>query len=179
MPKFYLENNPVLIGDPGVGKTTVIEGLALKINEGDAPRTLLDKRIISLDLTSLVAGTKYRGQFEERIKGVVDELMITDNIILFIDELHTLVGAGNASGAMDAANVFKPALSRGDIQIIGATTLDEFRENIEKDGALTRRFQQVIIEPPSIEETIEILNKIKGSYELFHKVTYSPETVNV
>ena len=172
------KNNPVLIGDPGVGKTTVIEGLALKINEGDAPRTLLDKRIISLDLTSLVAGTKYRGQFEERIKGVVDELMITDNIILFIDELHTLVGAGNASGAMDAANVFKPALSRGDIQIIGATTLDEFRENIEKDGALTRRFQQVIIEPPSIEETIEILNKIKGSYELFHKVTYSPETVD-
>ena len=171
------KNNPVLIGDPGVGKTTVIEGLALKINEGDAPRTLLDKRIIALDLTSLVAGTKYRGQFEERIKGVVDELMDTDNIILFIDELHTLVGAGNASGSMDAANVLKPALSRGDLQIIGATTLDEFREHIEKDGALTRRFQQVVIDPPSIDETIEILNKIKGSYEKYHKVTYLEETV--
>ena len=141
------KNNPVLIGDPGVGKTTIIEGLALKINEGDAPRTLLDKRIVSLDLTAMVAGTKYRGQFEERIKGVVDELMDAEDIILFIDELHTLVGAGNASGAMDAANVFKPALSRGDIQIIGATTLDEFRENVEKDGALTRRFQQVMIIP--------------------------------
>jgi ATP-dependent Clp protease ATP-binding subunit ClpC len=171
------KNNPVLIGDPGVGKTTVIEGLALKINEGDAPRTLLDKRIVSLDLTSLVAGTKYRGQFEERMKGVVDELMATEGIILFIDELHTLVGAGNASGSMDAANVFKPALSRGDIQIIGATTLDEFREHIEKDGALTRRFQQVVIEPPSIEDTIEILNKIKGSYEFYHKVNYPTETV--
>ena len=171
------KNNPVLIGDPGVGKTTVIEGLALKINEGDAPRTLLDKRIISLDLTSLVAGTKYRGQFEERMKGVVDELMDSEGIILFIDELHTLVGAGNASGSMDAANVFKPALSRGDIQIIGATTLDEFREHIEKDGALTRRFQQVVIEPPSIEDTIEILNKIKGSYEFYHKVSYPEDTV--
>ena len=171
------KNNPVLIGDPGVGKTTVIEGLALKINEGDAPRTLLDKRIISLDLTSLVAGTKYRGQFEERMKGVVDELMESEGIILFIDELHTLVGAGNASGSMDAANVFKPALSRGDIQIIGATTLDEFREHIEKDGALTRRFQQVVIDPPSIEDTIEILNKIKGSYEFYHKVSYPEDTV--
>ena len=171
------KNNPVLIGDPGVGKTTVIEGLALKINEGDAPRTLLDKRLISLDLTSLVAGTKYRGQFEERIKGLVDELVESDNIVLFIDELHTLVGAGNASGSMDAANVLKPALSRGDIQIIGATTLDEFREHIEKDGALTRRFQQVIINPPSIDETIEILEKIKSSYEKFHKVTYLGDTV--
>ena len=171
------KNNPVLIGDPGVGKTTVIEGLALKINEGDAPRTLLDKRLISLDLTSLVAGTKYRGQFEERIKGLVDELVDADNIILFIDELHTLVGAGNASGSMDAANVLKPALSRGDIQIIGATTLDEFREHIEKDGALTRRFQQVVIEPPSINETIEILEKIKSSYEKYHKVTYLEDTI--
>ena len=171
------KNNPVLIGDPGVGKTTVVEGLALKINEGDAPRTLLDKRIVSLDLTSLVAGTKYRGQFEERIKGVVDELMDADDIILFIDELHTLVGAGNASGSMDAANVMKPALSRGDLQIIGATTLDEFREHIEKDGALTRRFQQVVIDPPSIDETIEILEKIKGSYEKYHKVTYLEDTV--
>ena len=171
------KNNPVLIGDPGVGKTTIIEGLALKINEGDAPRTLLDKRIVSLDLTALVAGTKYRGQFEERIKGVVDELMAVDNIILFIDELHNVVGAGNASGSMDAANIFKPALSRGDLQIIGATTLDEFREHIEKDGALTRRFQQVIIDPPSIGETIEILNKIKISYEEYHKVSYVPAAI--
>jgi len=171
------KNNPVLIGDPGVGKTTIIEGLALKINEGSAPRTLLDKKIISLDLTSLVAGTKYRGQFEERIKGVVDELMNVDNIILFIDELHNMVGAGNATGSMDAANVFKPALSRGDIQIIGTTTLDDFREYIEKDGALTRRFQQVMVEPPSVEDTIMILDKIKGTYEEYHKVTYEPETI--
>ena len=171
------KNNPVLIGDPGVGKTTIIEGLAIKINEGDAPRTLLDKRIISLDLTALVAGTKYRGQFEERIKGVVDELMTVDNIILFIDELHNVVGAGNASGSMDAANVFKPALSRGDLQIMGATTLDEFRQYIEKDGALTRRFQQVMVDPPSIDDTIIILNNIKTSYEEYHKVNYLPSTI--
>ena len=171
------KNNPVLIGDPGVGKTTIVEGLALKIIQGDAPRTLLDKRIISLDITSLVAGTKYRGQFEERIKGVVDELMNVDNVILFIDELHTIVGAGNASGSMDAANVLKPALARGDIQVIGATTLDEFRENIEKDGALARRFQQVLINPPSVEDTIKILNKIKFSYENYHKVFYPQETI--
>lgn len=171
------KNNPVLIGDPGVGKTTIVEGLALKIVKGESPRTLLNKRIISLDLASLVAGTKYRGQFEERIKGIVDELMSVDNVILFLDEVHTIIGAGNASGSMDAANVLKPALSRGDIQLIGATTLDEFRENIEKDGALTRRFQQVIIEPPSVEDTIEILNKIKFSYESFHKVTYPQETI--
>jgi ATP-dependent Clp protease ATP-binding subunit ClpC len=132
---------------------------------------------VSLDLASLVAGTKYRGQFEERIKGVVDELMAVDNVILFLDEVHTIIGAGNSSGSMDAANVLKPALSRGDIQLIGATTLDEFRENIEKDGALTRRFQQVIIDPPSVKDTIEILNKIKFSYEDFHKVTYPQETI--
>jgi len=171
------KNNPVLIGNPGVGKTTIVEGLALKIVQGDAPRTLLNKRIISLDLTSLVAGTKYRGQFEERIKGIVDELIDVDNVILFIDELHTIVGAGNASGSIDAANVLKPALARGDLQIVGATTLDEFRENIEKDGALTRRFQQVLIEPPSVEDTIKILNKIKDSYEQYHKVSYSDETI--
>jgi ATP-dependent Clp protease ATP-binding subunit ClpC len=171
------KNNPVIIGDPGVGKTTIVEGLALKIIQGDAPRTLLDKRIVSLDLTSLVAGTKYRGQFEERIKGVVDELMEVDNVILFIDELHNMVGAGNASGSMDAANVLKPALARGDLQLIGATTLDEFREHIEKDGALARRFQQVIVEPPSVEDTITILNNIKSSYEAFHKVSYLPETI--
>jgi ATP-dependent Clp protease ATP-binding subunit ClpC len=171
------KNNPVIIGDPGVGKTTIVEGLALKIIQGDAPRTLLDKRIVSLDLTSLVAGTKYRGQFEERIKGVVDELMEVDNVILFIDELHNMVGAGNSSGSMDAANVLKPALARGDLQLIGATTLDEFREHIEKDGALARRFQQVIVEPPSVEDTIIILNNIKSSYESFHKVSYLPETI--
>ena len=171
------KNNPVIIGDPGVGKTTIVEGLALKIIQGDAPRTLLDKRIVSLDLTSLVAGTKYRGQFEERIKGVVDELMEVDNVILFIDELHSVVGAGNASGSMDAANVLKPALARGDLQLIGATTLDEFREHIEKDGALTRRFQQVIIEPPSVEDTIKILDNIKDSYESYHKVEYPQETI--
>jgi ATP-dependent Clp protease ATP-binding subunit ClpC len=171
------KNNPVLIGDPGVGKTTIVEGLALKIFQGDAPRTLLDKRILSLDITSLVAGTKYRGQFEERIKGIVDELMNVDNVILFIDELHTIVGAGNASGSIDAANVLKPALARGDIQVIGATTLDEFRENIEKDGALARRFQQVLINPPSVEDTIKILNKIKISYENYHKVFYPQETI--
>ena len=172
------KNNPVIIGEPGVGKTTIVEGLALKIVNGEAPRTLLNKRIVSLDLASLVAGTKYRGQFEERIKGVVDELMTVDNVILFIDEVHTIIGAGNSSGSMDAANVLKPALSRGDLQLIGATTLDEFRENIEKDGALTRRFQQVIIEPPSVKDTIEILNKIKFSYESFHKVTYPQETID-
>jgi len=171
------KNNPVIIGDPGVGKTTIVEGLALKIIQGDAPRTLLDKRIVSLDLTSLVAGTKYRGQFEERIKGVVDELMDVDNVILFIDEVHSVVGAGNSSGSMDAANVLKPALARGDLQLIGATTLDEFREHIEKDGALTRRFQQVIIEPPSVEDTIKILTNIKDSYESYHKVYYSEETI--
>ena len=172
------KNNPVIIGEPGVGKTTIVEGLALKIINGEAPRTLLNKRIVSLDLAALVAGTKYRGQFEERIKGVVDELMTVDNVILFLDEVHTIIGAGNSSGSMDAANVLKPALSRGDLQLIGATTLDEFRENIEKDGALTRRFQQVIIEPPSVKDTIEILNKIKFSYEAFHKVTYPQETID-
>ena len=162
------KNNPIIIGEPGVGKTTITEGLALKIVKGEAPRTLLNKRIVSLDLASLVAGTKYRGQFEERIKGVVDELSSVDNVILFIDEVHTMVGAGNASGSMDAANV---------LQLIGATTLDEYRENIEKDGALARRFQQVIIEPPSVEDTIKILEKIKFSYESYHKVTYPTETI--
>ena len=171
------KNNPVIIGDPGVGKTTIVEGLALKIVQGEAPRTLLDKRIVSLDLTSLVAGTKYRGQFEERIKGVVDELMEVDNVILFLDEVHTVVGAGNSSGSMDAANVLKPALARGDLQLIGATTLDEFREHIEKDGALARRFQQVIIEPPSVEDTIKILTNIKDTYESYHKVEYPQETI--
>jgi ATP-dependent Clp protease ATP-binding subunit ClpC len=172
------KNNPVLIGNPGVGKTTIIEGLALMIKEGDAPRTLLDKRIVSLDLSSMVAGTKYRGQFEERIKGVMDELRDVDDVILFIDELHTLVGAGNASGSMDAANVFKPALARGELQVIGATTLDEYRQHIEKDGALERRFQKVVVEPPSLEETLEILTKVKYSYEEYHKVEYLDKTID-
>jgi ATP-dependent Clp protease ATP-binding subunit ClpC len=172
------KNNPVLIGNPGVGKTTIIEGLALMIKNGNAPRTLQDKRIVSLDLASMVAGTKYRGQFEERIKGIMDELKDINNVILFIDELHTLVGAGNSSGSMDAANIFKPAMARGEIQIVGATTLDEYRENIEKDGALARRFQEIIVEPPSMEDTLNILNKIKGAYEDYHKVTYSEESIN-
>jgi ATP-dependent Clp protease ATP-binding subunit ClpC len=172
------KNNPVLIGDPGVGKTTIIEGLALMIKQGEAPRTLLDKRVVLLDLTSMVAGTKYRGQFEERIKGIMDELKQVDDVILFIDELHTLIGTGASAGSMDAANAFKPALARGEIQIIGATTLDEYRENIEKDGALDRRFQKVIVNPPSLDETREILEKIAESYETYHKVYYPPETID-
>lgn len=171
------KNNPVLIGDPGVGKTSIIEGLALKIKEGKAPRTLIGKRIVSLDLSSLVAGTKYRGQFEERMKSILDELVGNRDVILFIDELHTIVGAGNSSGSLDASNIFKPAMARGDLQIIGATTLDEFRENIEKDGALTRRFQQVMVNPTSPEDTITILNNIKGKYEDYHKVEYSKEAI--
>jgi ATP-dependent Clp protease ATP-binding subunit ClpC len=171
------KNNPVLIGDPGVGKSSIIEGLALKIKEGKAPRTLIGKRIVSLDLSSLVAGTKYRGQFEERMKSILDELVGNRDVILFIDELHTIVGAGNSSGSLDASNIFKPAMARGDLQIIGATTLDEFRENIEKDGALTRRFQQVMVNPTSPEDTIIILNNIKGKYEDYHKVEYSKEAI--
>jgi ATP-dependent Clp protease ATP-binding subunit ClpC len=162
------KNNPVLIGDPGVGKTTIIEGLALMIKQGEAPRTLLDKRVVLLDLTSMVAGTKYRGQFEERIKGIMDELKQVDDVILFIDELHTLIGTGASAGSMDAANAFKPALARGEIQIIGAT----------KDGALDRRFQKVIVNPPSLDETREILEKIAESYETYHKVYYPPETID-
>ena len=148
------------------------------IKQGEAPRTLLDKRVVLLDLTSMVAGTKYRGQFEERIKGIMDELKQVDDIILFIDELHTLIGTGASAGSMDAANAFKPALAKGEIQIIGATTLDEYRENIEKDGALDRRFQKVIVDPPSLEETREILDKIAESYETYHKVYYPEETID-
>jgi len=171
------KNNPVLIGEPGVGKTAIVEGLAMLIKEGKAPRIILDKRIYSLDLSSIVAGTKYRGQFEERMKAILDELRNNPNVILFIDELHTIVGAGNASGSMDAANIFKPALARGEIQVIGATTLDEFREKIESDGALTRRFQQVLIEEPSISETKTILMNIKEKYEDHHKVIYTEEAI--
>lgn len=166
------KNNPLLIGEPGVGKTAIAEGLALKITQKKCPRILFDKRVVSLDLALLVAGTKYRGQFEERLKGIMEELQNDNEVILFIDEIHTMVGAGNASGALDASNILKPALARGEIQCIGATTLNEFRENFEKDGALTRRFQTVLVDAPSSKETLEILENIKDRYEDHHKVTY-------
>lgn len=171
------KNNPVLIGEPGVGKTAIVEGLALRIVQRKVPRTLFDKRIVSLDLASLVAGTKYRGQFEERMKAVMNELERAKDVILFIDELHTIVGAGGASGSLDASNIFKPALSRGEIQCIGATTLDEYRQYIEKDGALERRFQKVIIDAPTPAETREILEKIKDRYEEHHNVKYTKESI--
>jgi len=171
------KNNPVLIGEPGVGKSSIVDGLATKIITKKCPRPLMGKRVVALDLTSLVAGTKYRGQFEERIKGLLDEVRGDKDIIMFIDELHTMVGAGNSSGSMDAANILKPALSRGQIQCIGATTLDEYREHIEKDGALERRFQKVMVEPPSKEETLTILHNIKNTYEDYHKVSYTDEAI--
>ncbi|TVQ14234.1 MAG: ATP-dependent Clp protease ATP-binding subunit [Bacteroidetes bacterium] len=171
------KNNPILIGEPGVGKSAIAEGLALRIVQRKVSRALFNKRIVTLDIASLVAGTKYRGQFEERMKALLNELEKTPDVILFIDELHTIVGAGGASGSLDASNMFKPALARGEIQCIGATTLDEYRQHIEKDGALERRFQKVLIEPTSAEETIEILNNIKKKYEDHHLVTYSPEAI--
>ena len=166
------KNNPILVGEPGCGKTAVVEGLAMKIFEGDCPQNLLDKRIVSLDMTSIVAGTKYRGQFEERMKVITDELREAHDVIIFIDEIHTIIGAGNSSGSLDASNIFKPALARGELQCIGATTLDEYREHIEKDGALERRFQKVIVEPTSITDTIKILEKAKENYEKHHKVHF-------
>ena len=171
------KNNPVLIGEPGVGKTAIIEGLAQRINDKSVPRLLHNKRILSLDLASIVAGTKYRGQFEERMKTIMVELENTDNLILFIDELHTLVGAGGASGSLDASNMFKPALARGDIHCIGATTLDEYRKHIEKDGALERRFQKIIVNPPSQDETIRILMGLKEAYENHHNVRYDDSAI--
>ncbi len=171
------KNNPLLIGEPGVGKSAIAEGLALRIVKRKVSRILFNKRVVTLDLASLVAGTKYRGQFEERMKAVMNELEKNDDVILFIDEIHTIVGAGGATGSLDASNMFKPALARGEIQCIGATTLDEYRQYIEKDGALERRFQKVIVEPTSIEETIEILNNIKGKYEEHHNVDYTPEAI--
>ena len=171
------KNNPIILGEPGCGKTALVEGLAIKIVNGDCPRNLVDKRIVNLDLTSVVAGTKYRGQFEERMKVIIEELQANPNIIVFIDEIHTLVGSGNSSGSMDGSNIFKPALARGEVQCIGATTLDEFRKNIEKDGALERRFQKVIVEPSSVDETIQILKNVRDKYEDFHKVTYSDEVI--
>ena len=173
------KNNPIIIGEPGCGKTAIVEGLAMKIYEGDCPRNLLDKRVVSLDMTSIVAGTKYRGQFEERLKVILEELNANPNIIVFIDEIHTIVGAGNSSGSLDASNIIKPALSRGEIQCIGATTLDEYRENFEKDGALERRFQKVVVDPSSKAETLEILKQVRHKYEEFHKVSYSDEVLNV
>lgn len=171
------KNNPLLIGEPGVGKSAIAEGLALRIIQKKVSRILFNKRVVTLDLASLVAGTKYRGQFEERMKAVMNELEKNDDIILFIDEIHTIVGAGGATGSLDASNMFKPALSRGEIQCIGATTLDEYRQYIEKDGALERRFQKVIVEPTSVEETIAILNNIKNKYEDHHNVIYTPEAI--
>ncbi len=171
------KNNPILIGEPGVGKTAIVEGLALRIQQRKVPRTLFDKRIVMLDLAALVAGTKYRGQFEERMKAIMNELEKTDDVILFIDEIHTMVGAGGATGSLDASNIFKPALARGELQCIGASTLDEYRQYIEKDGALDRRFQKVIVDPPSKEETIEILTNISPKYESFHHVKYSDEAI--
>ncbi len=172
------KNNPVLIGEPGVGKTAIAEGLALKIVQKKVPRILQDKRVVTLDLAGLVAGTKYRGQFEERMKALMNELEKAKDVILFIDELHTIVGAGGASGSLDASNMFKPALARGDIQCIGATTLDEYRKYIETDGALDRRFQKVMVEPPSYEETLQILNNIKFKYEEHHHVRYTKDAID-
>lgn len=171
------KNNPIILGEPGCGKTAIVEGLAMKIVNGDCPRNLLDKRLVNLDLTSVVAGTKYRGQFEERMKVIIEELQANPNIIVFIDEIHTLVGSGNSSGSMDGSNIFKPALARGELQVIGATTLDEFRKNIEKDGALERRFQKVIVDPSTVAETIQILMNVRDKYETYHKVTYSDEVI--
>jgi ATP-dependent Clp protease ATP-binding subunit ClpC len=173
------KNNPIIIGEPGCGKTAIVEGLAIKIYNGDCPRNLMDKRIVSLDMTSIVAGTKYRGQFEERMKVIIDELQNEPNVIVFIDEIHTIVGAGNSSGSLDASNIFKPALARGEIQCVGATTLDEYRKNFEKDGALERRFQKVIVDAATKDETIEILLNAKDKYESFHKVSFSDDVLKL
>ena len=172
------KNNPILIGEPGVGKTAIVEGLALRIVQRKVSRVLFDKRVISLDLAALVAGTKYRGQFEERMKAIMNELEKNRDVILFIDEIHTIVGAGGASGSLDASNIFKPALARGELQCIGASTLDEYRMYIEKDGALDRRFQKVMVDPPTVDETIQILNNIKTKYEEFHNVEYANDAVD-
>ncbi|MDD6141113.1 MAG: AAA family ATPase, partial [Bacteroidales bacterium] len=171
------KNNPVLIGEPGVGKSAIVEGLALRIKQRKVSRLLFDKRIMSLDMAAIVAGTKFRGQFEERIKAVIDELKASDDVILFIDEIHTIVGAGNAGGSMDAANLLKPALARGELQCIGATTLDEYRKTFEKDGALDRRFQKIIVDQTTADETLEILKQIKDNYEKFHNVKYTDEAL--
>ena len=172
------KNNPIILGDPGVGKTAIVEAIAQRIVDKKVARVLINKRLISINMTTIVAGTKYRGEFEERMKNIVEELKTNDNIIVFIDELHTIVGAGGVSGALDASNILKPALARGQVQCIGATTLDEYRENIEDDGALTRRFQEVFVDAPSVEETIDILNRIKHNYEEYHSVNYTEEAID-
>jgi ATP-dependent Clp protease ATP-binding subunit ClpC len=172
------KNNPILIGEPGVGKTAIVEGLALRIVQRKVSRVLFDKRVVSLDLAALVAGTKYRGQFEERMKAIMNELEKNRDVILFIDEIHTIVGAGGASGSLDASNIFKPALARGELQCIGASTLDEYRMHIEKDGALDRRFQKVVVDPPTVEETMQILNNIKSKYEDYHNVSYADDAID-
>jgi len=173
------KNNPIILGEPGCGKTAIVEGLAILIQKGECPQNLLDKRLVTLDLTSVVAGTKYRGQFEERLKVILEELAANPNIIVFIDEIHTLIGAGNSSGSLDGSNIFKPALARGEIQCIGATTLDEYRKSFEKDGALERRFQKIMVDASTVSETIEILTNVKDKYESFHKVSYSPEIIEL
>lgn len=173
------KNNPIIIGEPGCGKTAIVEGLAMKIYEGDCPRNLVDKRILSLELNSVIAGTKYRGQFEERLKVILEEIQSNPNVILFIDEIHTIVGAGNASGSLDASNILKPALSRGEIQCIGATTLDEYKKQIEKDGALDRRFQKVIVSSSTKEETLQILQNVKDKYENYHRVNYPDNILKI
>ena len=173
------KNNPIIIGEPGCGKTAIVEGLAMKIFDGDCPRNLVDKRILSLEMNSVIAGTKYRGQFEERLKVILEEIQSNPNVILFIDEIHTIVGAGNASGSMDASNILKPALSRGEIQCIGATTLDEYKKQIEKDGALDRRFQKVVVSSSTKEETLQILKNVKDRYENYHKVNYTDEILQI
>jgi len=172
------KNNPALIGEPGVGKTAIVEGLAHRIVSGDVPETLEDKRLIALDMGSLVAGTKYRGEFEERVKKIVDEVKTAGNCIIFIDEFHTMVGAGAAEGAVDAANILKPSLARGELQCIGATTLDDYRKHVEKDPALERRFQPVLVEEPSVEETLAILRGVKERYEQHHHLTITEEALD-
>ena len=171
------KNNPVLIGAPGVGKTAIVEGLAQRIVNREVPQLLFDRRVVALDLGALVAGTKYRGQFEARMKAIMKEIVQAENIIIFIDELHTLVGAGAAEGSVDASNMLKPALSRGEIQCIGATTLDEYRKYIEKNGALERRFQPITVDPPSVEESIEILRGLKDRYEAHHRLKILDESI--
>ena len=171
------KNNPIILGDPGVGKTAIVEAIAQRIVDKKVARVLVNKRLISINMTTIVAGTKYRGEFEERMKNIVEELKNNDNVIVFIDELHTIVGAGGVSGALDASNILKPALARGQVQCIGATTLDEYRENVEDDGALTRRFQEVFINAPSVDDTIDILTRIKHNYEEYHSVEYTPEAI--
>src|SRR5712675_307485 len=172
------KNNPVLLGEAGVGKTAIVEGLAQEIASGNVPELLRDRRVVTLDLALMVAGTKYRGQFEERIKAVMDEIRRSKNVILFIDELHTIVGAGSAEGAMDASNIIKPALSRGELQVVGATTMNEYRKYIEKDAALERRFQTILVEPPTVEQTVEILKGLRQKYEDHHKAKFSDEALD-